>query len=132
MTLSNASLNPGGLVELEDLLIIDGATQSQAIDVLIFESSPTIASADNAAINIADAEMLKLVGSVSVAAASYKATASNSYVHATALQMMMKPAGPSGATPASRDLYALMVCRSGTPTYAASSLTLRFKFKQFS
>lgn len=133
MTLTNVILNPGGLVELEDVLIVDGATQSQAIDVIIFDSLPTIASADNAAIDFTDAQALKIVGSVSVAAASYKATASNSYVQAGNLGIMMRaalPDSPQGSP--SNNLYAILVCRSGTPTYAASSLQVRFKFRQLS
>lgn len=120
MTLADNCLMPGKIYVLDDLLIVDAALQSQAIDVLLFDSLPTIASADNAAINFTDAEALKLFGSISVLAANYKATVSNSYVLAANQGLFVSPQSSTGA------LYALAVCRSGTPTYAASSLQFRF------
>lgn len=121
MTLTSPAIKAGVGAKLEDVIIIDAAVQSQAIDILFFEDSPTIASADNAAIDFTDTQALKLIGSVSFLAADYKATASNSYAHKAGLGMWLTPKSASS-------LYALLVCRSGTPTYAATSLTLKFKF----
>lgn len=120
MTLMDNAIMPGKIYLLDELLIVDGALQSQAIDVLIFDSLPTIASADNAAIDFTDAQALKLLGSISVLAASYKATASNSYVLASNQGIFVSPQSSTMA------LYAQAVCRSGTPTYAANSLQFRF------
>lgn len=46
----------GGNNILAEITIIDQAKQSAAIDILFFDKSPTVASADNAAIDISDAE----------------------------------------------------------------------------
>ncbi len=100
--------------------IVDKAKQSQSIDIMFFDESPTIASADNAPIDITDAEMAdKWLCTVSVLDTQYKALAGNSTVQA-------EVSIPMKAIAASKNLYALCVCRSGTPTYAASSLAFRF------
>lgn len=133
MTLSNVCRNPGGMVELVDILLVDAtATSGISVDVLFFDSLPTVASADNAAINISDAEMLKLCGSLSLLTGNYKSTASNGYIYATDLNMLMKPVAPSASAGivTSSNLYALMVLRAGTPTFAANSIQLRMRFKQ--
>lgn len=135
MTLSNVCRNPGGVVELVDVLLTDStATSSISVDILFFDSLPTVASADNAAINISDTEILKLCGSVSLLTGNYKSTASNGYIYATGLNMLMKPVAPSASVGivASSNLYALMVLRAGTPTFAANSIQLRMRFKQLS
>lgn len=111
-------------VTLADVFVLDKAKQSQSIDILFFKSAPTVASADNAAIDITDAEMEKCIGSVSLSSSDYKALANSSYVNPDAFNKVLSP------TDGSTKIYALAVCRSGTPTYAASSLVFKFKFFQ--
>jgi hypothetical protein len=116
---------PGGSAVLQDIVIVDQAKQSQAIDVLFFDESPTVASADNAAIDIADAQMNgKFIGRVSVAVSDYSALAASSEATVKNVGLLLKAI--SGAT----DVFALMVCRSGTPTYGASDLIVKFKVLQ--
>lgn len=125
MTIPNAARANGFEVVLSDVTIIDKAKQSQAIDILFFDESPTVASADNAAIDITDAEMGdKFLGRVSIATSDYSALANSSEASPASFNKVLKPISSS------KDLYALCVCRSGTPTYAADSLVIKFKFLQ--
>jgi hypothetical protein len=111
-------------VVLADVTVLDKAKQSTAIDIMFFRSLPTVASADNAAINISDAEMEKCIGGVSIAAADFKALSASSYANPAPFNKLLSPAANSTV------LYGQLVCRSGTPTYAASSLVIKFKFLQ--
>lgn len=130
MTLTGVFDVPSGAAELTSVTIIDQAGQSAALDILFFTASPTVASADNAAIDISDAEMLaKCVGSVTFAASDYKATASNSVGTLKNIGLVLQGARNSATTISdSQNLYALLVSR-GSPTYAASSLKLLFGVK---
>lgn len=124
MTIDDSSgfIQKGKLYLLEHVLILDQAKQSVALDCLMFDGSPTIASADNAAIDITDAEMAKCAGYFQVVAASYVALANSSVVQALP-NIVLRP-------DATGKIYALLVVRSGTPTYAAGSLVLQFKLRE--
>jgi hypothetical protein len=124
VTLTNVTKNTGGISRLVGLTVLDKEVQSQAFDILFFNASPTVASADNAAIDITDAEMAKCVGRVTVGTANYVATASNSVATVNDINCYLK------AVAGQSSLYALLVCRSGTPTYAAGSLVLSLTFEQ--
>lgn len=125
MTLTGASRATGECTTLIDVAVIDQAKQSQAFDIEFFDESPTVASADNAAIDISDSEMAdKWQGRVSVATTDYAAFAGNSSASPAASVKGLKPIAGS------KNLFALLVCRSGTPTYAAGSLVIKFKFAQ--
>jgi hypothetical protein len=100
---------------IQSIALIDGAKQSIEADVLFFNASPTVASADNAAIDISDAEMAaKFVGSTTIYASDYKALANNSAA-------TVRNVGLSLKTTASNSFYAVLVTR-GAPTYAVDSL----------
>lgn len=118
----------GGAAILHSLVVLDQATQSQSLDVLFFSQLPTVASADNAAIDIADAQAQKIVGEVSVITTDYKATASNSTATIKGIDLMVQSV-VSTDNAFGRDLWMLLVCRSGTPTYAVGSLVLQLKFR---
>ena len=110
---------------LQEVRVFDAAVQSAAFDILFFDALPTVASADNAAIDITDAEMLaKCIGHVSILAADYCILA-NSSIATKRVEKVLIPA--SGA----QALWAVLVAR-GTPTYAADSLkiSLYYKFDQ--
>lgn len=117
-----------GAAKLSSLVVLDKATQSQSLDLILFSQLPTIASADNAAIDISDTEAEKIVGEVSVITTDYKATASNSTATIKGIDLLVQ-AVQSNANERGRDLWFLLVCRSGTPTYAANSLVLQLKFE---
>lgn len=111
---------------LKTLTIVDSASQSSAIDLLFFNDLPTVASADNAALSITDAEMVaKCIGRIVIAAADYTALAANSVAVRNSIDEMMIPVGGS------RDIYCVIQSR-GTPTYtAATDLTVKFLFEQY-
>jgi len=120
-----ANVFNGGNAHLRSLMILDQAKQSVAFDILFFKASPTVASADNAAIDVSDAEMLdKCVGKLSVAAADFMALAANSVAMYGNLFLTFKNPGSEV-----RDLWILLIAR-GAPTFAADSLALRFGFIQ--
>lgn len=125
MTLSLATDATGDIVVLKSLVIVDAAAQSSAMDVLFFSEAPTIASADNAALDITDAEMAaKFLGRIVVASGDWTALAANSVCARNSVDMMLKSIAGSQA------LYCLLQSR-GSPTYAASSLTLKFLLEQY-
>jgi len=112
---------------LMSLVIHDKASQSAEFVVFFFNALPTVASVDNGALTITDAQMAeKCVGTVAVTAAQYQTVASSSIASVkmsdAALSMLSKvDNGPLWA----------VVKTTGTPTYAsASDLTLRFLFSQ--
>lgn len=112
-------------VILQNIVIIDQALQSQPIDILFFDELPVVASVDNAAIDIADAEMIaKCIGSVSIDN-PYIALAANSIVTESNIGLLLK----QKSTAADGNLYAVCIIR-GIATYAASSLVFRYGFLQ--
>lgn len=106
---------------LSHVHVVDKGAQSAALSIILFDELPTVASSDNAALNITDAEMAdKAIFTVAIASAGYVSTSANSI-------------GTSGATaighhfkPKANNLYAV-VKTSGTPTYASTS-DLVFKY----
>lgn len=128
---SSANISAGtpiarnGRIILAEITVIDQAKQSAAMDILFFSASPTVASADNAAIDITDAEMIaKCLGGVSIGT-SYIALANNSITTERNINLHLK----QDATSTVQDLYALPIVR-GAATYAASSLKFLYKFYQ--
>ena len=122
MTLSGACDGPGAGAVLRQVTIVDKAKQKAAMTVLLFDESPTVASSNNAAVDVADAQMAgKCMGSVSVAAGDY-ADVANSSVATKATTFWARPI--AGQT----TLYALAYT-TGTPTYGADGdLVFRFHF----
>lgn len=100
-------------------------TTGVAFDILFFQNSPTIASADNAAIDISDAnlDLANYLGHVNIPAANYIATASNSI--ATVREVNL----PFVAAEGSVNIYYVLVSR-GTVTHTASGLDIHFLIEQ--
>jgi len=70
--------NAGGTGLVQSLVINDLSNQSGAIDVVFFDSEPTATTfTDNSALDIADADLPKVIAVVSVTSANYKAFADN-------------------------------------------------------
>lgn len=123
--LSKDAPNQCGKVILQSIYIIDQALQSQPIDILFFDELPTVASADNAPIDVSDAEMIaKSIGSISITE-PYIALAANSNVTKPNIGLLLK----QKSTAADGNLYAVCVIR-GNGTYQASSLVFRYGFLQ--
>jgi hypothetical protein len=114
LTLTNAVrvASTGG--KIMSVTVVDQAKQSIALDVLFFEADPTGTTfTNNAALDVADADLLNAVGSVSVVAGDYIALADNSL--ATVKNVNLRFKLDSGTS-----LYACLITR-GTPTYAAAT-----------
>jgi hypothetical protein len=101
---------------IQSVLLCDDAAQTADIDVLFFDDEPEtdFSSMDNAAADIDDADLHKLVGCVSVT--DWKSFNDNSMGQSLNVALpFVLAAGP---------LWAVLVSR-GAGTYAATGLTLR-------
>lgn len=108
---------------LLNITVIDEAAQSAALVIYFFDELPTVASSDNAALNITDAEVTdKCIGQITIAAADYDAISGSS--------IACVPASSSGIIFKSQEsggnIYAV-VKTTGTPTYGGTD-DLTFKY----
>lgn len=125
-TLEGAVRLDNGRAILHSLVIIDAAAQSADMDILIFDQSPTVASADNAAISLTDSELAdKLVGIVQ-ANLGYVTVTSGGQTVTSVNNIGLVCQGSVGSI----DLYALPVVRAA-PTYGSTSdLVFKYGFLQ--
>lgn len=105
--------------KLMSVSVLDEADQAQAIDLVLSDGSVALGAA-NAAVNITDAHARKIVGVVSVVSADYSDLVNSQIATVRGINL---------AVLARNGLYVGGVLRSGTPTYAASSLRIRFGFE---
>ena len=118
ITLANAIPISAGRGTIEAVILTDLAKQDAALDILFFNDDPSGTTfTDNAAFDLADADIGKYAGHVSLVAANYSSLADNSVAVLRNVGLPFKLAGTT--------LYAHIVSR-GTPTYAAvGDITLR-------
>lgn len=116
LTLPFAARIAGGSGIIQDLQVVDASKVASELCVYIFNADLTVA-ADNAAEATSAADMLKYIGHIVVAASDYK-TLANASVASVKLGWTYKVA--SGT-----NLYAFIRC-TGTPTYGANALQLKF------
>jgi hypothetical protein len=103
-------------VIIQFISVVDSATQDAEIDFLFFDEEPTIASSDNAAFSITDAELKdKAVGTITVD--EYKDFASNSIGTKVHGGLIIRGANQNSMP---RDLWFVAIVR-GTPTYGTTS-----------
>jgi len=122
-TLTQAAPDDAYGTTLHGLTIVDKAKVSAAMDILFFNSAPTITSTDRTAFQILDANAFgKYLGSVSVAATDYITTADQTYATVKSIGLPMQPL--TGV-----DLYAIPVIRASA-TYAALNLEFCYHFLQ--
>jgi hypothetical protein len=111
---------------LMGLKIIDKAKQDQPFTIYFFNTLPTVASVDNAALSIVDAQSAKCVGFVKVTAANYAGPAEWSIADVAFADVMRSFKSDTDNGP----LYAV-VQTTGTPTYATTAdLTFKYYFSQ--
>ena len=112
------------LAELCSVTVVDKAKQKAAIDLLFFNENITVASTDNAAADVTDAQMAaNCLGKISVAGADYVDLANSSVATVGNLKTILKNSSAYKAK--QKKLYMLVVSR-GTPTYTSTSdLTIR-------
>lgn len=111
LTLTNAGRIEGGSLIVHSIVLADKAKQSAALDVVFFFADPSGTTfTDNAALDVADADLEKIAGVVSIAASDYADFNDNSVATVRNIGLLVDL--PDGE----RDLYACLVTR-GTPTY---------------
>jgi hypothetical protein len=113
---------------LQSLQLIDKSNSKLALELHLFNSAPTMTSADNDPVSITDAELAtKFLAKIEIAAADYDTVlaSGNAVWTATPSQMGIIVDAANGAT----SIYGLLVTR-GAPTYAANDLVFAFGFLQ--
>ena len=115
-------LGPGKAGRVVISTIVDRDFQSSAQTLMLFSELPTIASADNAALSIADAEMGKCMAVI---------TFTNAYTTCTTASINTVPILASQqiapyiySTNSAGTVWGLLRC-GGSPTYTAAGLTIR-------
>ena len=127
--------NLSGLTELVSIVVLDGSLQNAAMDIWIFNQSPTVTSVDNGAFSMSDAnQALQCLGSVSIGVSgtsgAYSASALNSVSSNPNLNLLLEvDFTAEGVPPNPNNLYAIAIVR-GTPTYTTTS-SLKFLFGFF-
>jgi len=113
-TLSGAFDGTSRKGEIVSVTVLDKVSQSSALTLLFFDESPTVASSDNAALNITDAELAdKLVCKVEIAAASYQALAASTISTTNSVGCLV-------SSKLTDDLY-MLVESAGIPDYTAGT-----------
>lgn len=112
-----------GSVTLASVSVVDIDDNGAEIDLFFYTDSPTVASSDNAAANVADGEQLKCRGHVTITAGSYKAMSANSVgcVKNVGLQVQGDDNG---------NIYVLAVIREAATYSTTSALTFYYNFYQ--
>lgn len=119
---ANAVRVSGGTGALQSLVLTDEDDQGAAMTLYLFDSSVTMGT-ENGAPSLSDADSRKLLGIIPVATGDYKDLGGVKVAMPSFAPFLVKPA--SG-----RDLYVAAVNGSGTPTYTASGVRLRFGILQ--
>lgn len=110
----------GGTVRLTNVTLFDGDDQGTEVE-LFFTTSATTPGTINSALSAADTVFDDIVGSLLMVTYS---DLINSQVCVLTTNQIMKCAA------ASADLYVFGVVRSGTPTYTASGMKIKFAFER--
>jgi len=125
-----ALLEGKSIATLKSAVLVDNDSQNDILDLLFFDEEPTIASVDQGAADVSDAELIsKYQGVVTFIAADYKALANGSVAVADLSGKEIKLTSDSDVAPASKSFWVLAVTR-GTPTYTANALRVRLGFDQ--
>jgi hypothetical protein len=123
----NVAANSGGGGTLVSIAVLDKANQKSALDVLLFNASPTLISSDTATFDISDAELVsKYLARVNVPSANYKTNGASTNADAVVGNIWEKVQASANAL----DLYIVLVSQ-GTPTYTSTTdLVLKLGFEQ--
>lgn len=103
----------GFKAKLLEVEVVDQAKQSAALDLMFFKADPSNTTfTDNAALDVADADLLTHCGTINIPAANYAALADNSVATVRDVNLGLEANGTS--------LYMAIISR-GTPTFAAAT-----------
>lgn len=112
-----------GSAIIRSISVRDLDKQNSVLKIILFDADPTGTTfTDNAALDLADADITKVIGVIPVAAADYTSLNDNSVGHVGNLNIPIQVS--SGAS-----IYAVVVS-GGTPTYGDSALSLSFNIEQ--
>jgi hypothetical protein len=121
LTFGLDAFRPAGGAFLRQALLYDLAKQDVDLDLLLLSASITPGT-DNAAFDLADADMTKVRGLVNLT--TFAGFNDSGILHATGLSVPIT----LDLTQATLAVYAVLISR-GTPTYGASDLTLALTFE---
>lgn len=108
--------------KLITLAVLDKASQKATITVHFFSKAPTIASSDNAALDITDAEMTsKYLGSVSIPNTAYIDLAASAVATINNIQMVLLAQDQEIPGKYKGNKIYAVVETAGTPTYGAGA-----------
>ncbi len=115
LTFNNALGDQSGTGAVNSIKIVDQAAQASDLDLVIFSSNPTNTTfTDQVALDIADADLSKVVAVITLGSSTRFSFADNSVHYIGSLYIPVQ-----GAT-SNTVLYGALVSR-GTPTFAAST-----------
>jgi hypothetical protein len=114
-----------GMAYLRTLVACDLSNQKQAIDLLFFNQDPGSIGGLNNAVTLSTAQLLTLIGVISLGTTDWTTGQSGTNAYAQKLQEMLIPCAKS-----LKDIWVAGVVRSGTPTYGASSLILNIALER--
>lgn len=120
--ITNAVRAVGACALLQSLVVADKDDQKAQLRLVFLDSSATLGTAD-AAPSISDANTLKVLGTVEVAASDYVDLGGASVATIRGIGLLLEAAADS------RDIY-VAAFTSGTPTYTTGGLQLRFGLLQ--
>lgn len=113
----------GGSGILHSVTIKDLTKQNSALKIVIFDSNPSGTTfTDNSALDVADADIDKIISWIDIAASDYISFSDNSVAHIRGLSIPFLASGSS-------NLY-FCVISNGTPTYVADELSISFGILQ--
>ncbi len=124
LTFTDAANRSGGGGIIRSLIITDLGDQKANLDLLLFDSDPSNGTyTDDAAVDVDDLDLVKVVAQISIVTADYKSFTDNA---AAAL----KDLGAAFQCSGSANLYGLLIARAG-PTYTSTGdLTIRLVIEQ--
>lgn len=128
ITFTSVALASGRPIQIVGANLLDRAIQSIALTLLLFRASPTVASADNAALSItaANASTARFLGAVKFEAANYVGATSCSFCSGTLVN------GPIPiVTSGSGNIFGVLVAGGTYNAAAAGDLEINLVCNQF-
>lgn len=113
---------------IHSITVKDLTKQNSALKVVIFDSSPTGTTfTDNSPLDVADADIDKIIAWVDITASDYISFVDSSVAHVKGLSIPFKVS--TDIDPTATDLY-FCIISNGTPTYVADELSIAFGILQ--
>lgn len=104
---------------LQSVVVLDGDDQAQAFDLVFSDAAITLGTI-NAAVSISDADAAKIIAYVKLATSDANDTINSNVFAKTGIGAVMKSSGLTNS------VWVSGICRSGTPTYTASGMKMKF------